>query len=464
MADDRTSTKPAASGWLRLTQKMRSDAFSPQSSVILDERRIAPISKLIEIDLLENGGANARERWVAGQLAALMAHARTHSAFWRKRLNGVKNGDLSRTPPLQREELAQQVSGEGCLPLSGEHGRAALRSTSGSTGRPTSVFVSDMNGAYNELRSIAQCLWDGVDLEQNRLAVRIRPVNNPQGYTIQRGHTWGGPLQAVFATGSNRILTIGGGDPSRVLRELAAEPIGLINAIPSFLREFARAAGARKLRQLGVKTYVALGERIDEDLQDICAQAGIAVHDTYSSEEIGAIGFSCARTPGAFHIATSNVVVESVAPFIDVGGEKVGTLLVTHLHSYATPLIRYALGDIGQVAGRCACGHGGPTITRLQGRLMSLLKLPSGERRALIVRTRDLMMLADVREFRLRQTQADLIVLELVTNAPLSEEAREQFERFIVSRAGPEFRAEARALDAIDWGPGPKRLDFRCEV
>ena len=49
------------------------------------------------------------------------------------------------------------------------------------------------------------------------------------------------------------------------------------------------------------------------------------------------------------------------------GPGETGRVVLTDLHNFATPLIRYEIGDYAEAAGPCPCGRGLPVATRLRG-------------------------------------------------------------------------------------------------
>jgi len=60
-------------------------------------------------------------------------------------------------------------------------------------------------------------------------------------------------------------------------------------------------------------------------------------------------------------------------------GEE-GHILVTNLHSYAMPFIRYDMEDIGTLAGEpCSCGRGLPLLESLEGRVNDMVRTPEGK-------------------------------------------------------------------------------------
>ena len=55
-------------------------------------------------------------------------------------------------------------------------------------------------------------------------------------------------------------------------------------------------------------------------------------------------------------------------------------MVVTDLHNFATPLIRYEIDDYAEVGEPCSCGRGLPVIKSVLGRVRNMLTLPSGEK------------------------------------------------------------------------------------
>ena len=43
---------------------------------------------------------------------------------------------------------------------------------------------------------------------------------------------------------------------------------------------------------------------------------------------------------------------------------EIGRLVVTRLHHFATPLLRYDIGDYAEVGDACPCGRGLPVLRR----------------------------------------------------------------------------------------------------
>ena len=59
---------------------------------------------------------------------------------------------------------------------------------------------------------------------------------------------------------------------------------------------------------------------------------------------------------------------------------EIGRVVVTALQNFATPLIRYEVGDYAEASAPCPCGRGLPVIRRIMGRVRNLLVLPDGKK------------------------------------------------------------------------------------
>ena len=99
----------------------------------------------------------------------------------------------------------------------------------------------------------------------------------------------------------------------------------------------------------------------------------IPVYDMYGANDGGILTCECTAHNG-YHINTNNCYVET---FVNEFGMT--ELLLTNLNSYGFPLIRYRVGDLGNIQdGNCSCGLPWPRITDLKGRTRDMIKLRNG--------------------------------------------------------------------------------------
>jgi len=138
--------------------------------------------------------------------------------------------------------------------------------------------------------------------------------------------------------------------------------------------------------------------------------------------------------------------------------------LVTHLHSYATPIIRYDIGDFAQLEDRCRCGHDGPTITNIFGRGKHFLRHPNGKLLPFYISTRVLLETVDFKECRVRQLEIDTITIEIGGRESITADEEENLKKLIIKATDPAFNIDVKPVKEIDWSENPKRLFFSSSV
>lgn len=142
--------------------------------------------------------------------------------------------------------------------------------------------------------------------------------------------------------------------------------------------ELARYINRNRLRTWPAIPTVCGAERVTpRDRADLEAAFG-PVFDVYGCREVMMIAGECEVHDG-LHISMENLVVEIVVT--ENGRERparegeTGEVVLTDLHNYGMPFIRYANGDVATAgpSERCACGRTLPRIRSVQGRISETL-------------------------------------------------------------------------------------------
>jgi phenylacetate-CoA ligase len=132
----------------------------------------------------------------------------------------------------------------------------------------------------------------------------------------------------------------------------------------------------------------------------------------------------------------------------------IGRVVITPLHSFAMPLLRYEIGDEAEPGDACPCGRGLPVLTRVVGRTQDYLVLPSGERRRFDLPHYRLARVMPVREFQVAQRSLSEVELRLVVSRTLTAD-EEDVVRGVLRDAFPEFAC------TIDYRPSLPRTRRR---
>lgn len=89
------------------------------------------------------------------------------------------------------------------------------------------------------------------------------------------------------------------------------------------------------------------------------------------------IASECERNDG-LHVNADHLCVE-LAPPVAEGTDMRCEVLLTDLHNYGMPLMRYANGDLAtRQKGNCNCGRALPLLAAIDGRTMDALRSPGG--------------------------------------------------------------------------------------
>ncbi len=442
-------------------------AFSETPMTFCNSEHKRVLSSITDILIVETGDRVARENWQAAQLRNLLAHAAQRSAFWRQRIGTRKsyaNVKLAALPAFTRAELREQIVREGSLlPPDGPE-PINKHATSGSSGVPAEFFVTGMNVHYNGIRGAAQYLIDGRDLSANRLRLKTGLVNDPCGFTVSKGEAAHG-LPGFLRGSTHKTITYTLPDLPALCAELRRDHAGYLISPPGPVVTLLQFAGADFFREIGVAAWVSLGGRPFPHIRQAFAAVDIPTTANYSCEEVGIIAHECPTTPEFYHISTSNVIVEiDESEPVDINGERAGRVLVTHLHSYATPFIRYDVGDVASLHKSCPCGHRGPVLSNIYGRSKQLLKHPDGRLSPFFIPGSEMVAISAISEFRIRQIELQTIVAEIAAPEALSAAKIDAFRELIRSYAGDDFDIQIRQVPRIDWGADTKRLGFRNEL
>jgi phenylacetate-CoA ligase len=451
--------------WLDFSEvPLKNRAFSEKSMSFIEEPTKSALGAIIELAAIETGNRTACEHWQHKQLQNLLEHAAQRSPFWRQRIGKKKFKEIlpSALPILGRSDVVKQVETEGSL----LPGFSRKHATSGSSGTPVPFFVSEMNGRYNDLRSIAQFFIEGRDLTLNITLLKSSwQSRTKEGFVVEKKPSWLGPLNSLLRIGNFKKISYSRPNRKLLFKELMKDPIGYLFIQPSLVESLFYDGDISFLGENATAMFIPTGEEADRNLRDKFVAAGIPVRANYSSEEVGLIASECKDCPENFHVAQSNVIIEvDHRDNVIVGSNTLGRVLVTHLHSYATPFVRYDVGDFATLSEGCGCGHDGPVLSNIYGRKKRLIKHPDGSVSRFTMSAARILKIVKCDEYRIRQTTLNTIEVEIGGVHQLTVDQLAALESLFKQRAGEEFQIRISVVRNINWGNNAKRLAFNSEV
>lgn len=361
------------------------------------------------LDLLraQREGEAALARRQAVRLDALVAHARSQTAFYRGHYAALPSGRarLEQLPPVTKPELMARFDEwvsdpavtravvEEFIAQPGRVGQPLLGhyfvcATSGTTGEP-GLFVHDpaAMAVYRSFSVRADLMWLSVGDWRALACRRFR-----WAAVVGTGGHFGGEAwmeyerrRSVWRRHTYRVFSVQ--DPlSALVRELDDFDPAIVTCYPSAAALLAeqQAAGRLHLRPAVFETG---GESTTPGIRGLLeATWGRAVRDVYAASEFNPLAFECGER--WLHVNSDWAVLEPVEADLTPTekGSRSFTVLLTNLANRVQPIIRYDLGDsVVERPGPCLCGSPLQAI-RVTGRRDDLLVLRAagGERVVLV--------------------------------------------------------------------------------
>ncbi len=396
----------------------------------------------------------------AQQIDLLAAHAYANSPFWRARLTAAGMGAhadwFTSLPLLTRADARTAGPALFAHPVPPGHGDIHRLTTSGSTGTPLTIEKTDAALLFWNAMTLRDSLWHRRDLRGKLAVIRV-------GKTPGVASSWG-PSYEGYVTGPC-VMFDARSDVDTQLDWLSAEQPNVLLTHASNLRALALRGIERNVTLPQLREARSFSEQVAPDLRDKVRQAwDVPVSDLYSANEVGYVALQCPDS-GLYHIQAEDVLVE----IIDDDGQpcghgESGRVIVTSLHNFAMPLLRYELGDYATVGPPCSCGRTLPTIERILGRTRNMLRLPGGRTAFPGFPMGVLAGLRVIRELKMIQHSLDEIEIELVLERPLTHNEELTLTEAVCRRLQHPFQIRLTPVPEISRGTSHKREDFECRV
>jgi phenylacetate-CoA ligase len=366
----------------------------------------------------------ALDRLKLANLRSLLLHAAANVPYYREVFRSLRFdaravtslSDLEALPVLTRDTIRERYDD---LIDPGHRGRTIQKQTSESTGSPVRFEYCN-------------------DSESWRQAVRLRAYR-------WAGYRQGLPTIHYWGTGTRvaRGLRV---DLDRALRRevyvdaalqdedamrRTAERIArmkphAIVAYTQALACFARWVLDRGARDWGDIVVIGGAEpMLSRDRAVLERVFGPKVYETYGSRETMLIASECERRAG-LHVAEENVIVEIARDGRVAPPGEAGDVVVTDLHNYGMPFIRYVNGDVACFSRsvRCGCGRELQRLARVDGRVADTMRTKTG---APVPGMVFISLLnaheAEIREFQAVQKASGAVELRVVPGRNWSESA-----------------------------------------
>jgi phenylacetate-CoA ligase len=400
------------------------------------------------------------------QLLILLNFAREKSLYYRDLLDGIELNnprDLAdniwqNIPLTRRVDLQTNSEQMRCKDLPQDHLPVTEHTTSGSTGNPVTFLTNPVTGIFHNALNLRLHFWHSRDLSSCVTSIRAGGPSyseeaKPRGWA--RGYRTGPMYSLDIQTPADvQLEWIRNHKPDR----LVTYPSNVLQLAEASINE---GVGIPTLKEIGT-----LGEVVNDRVREAARRAwGVPVVDAYSCSEVGFLAIQCPERDDIYHVQSESVLLE----IIDENGRackvgELGRVVITDLHNFAQPLIRYEIGDYAEAGAPCSCGRGLPTLRRIVGRSRNLLMLKGGRRILPNFRIRQWPSIAPISQAQIVQKSVEHIEVRAVCHRDLSAEEESRLSEYIRGTLGIPLRITFVYLNEILRPSSGKIEDFICLV
>jgi phenylacetate-CoA ligase len=399
-------------------------------------------------------------------LGKLASFAFAHSPFYRERLKPLFHGthapDLRRwadIPILTRAEVEREIDRINPSQVPDELGPVLSVKTSGTTGERFSFRNSYL------ARMAAACMmqrlyrWKGFDLSAPLAS--IRPYDSeerryPEGVTEERW-AYPGPPAPHYTIDVRAPV-------AELIDWLARRRPTYLLTFPSIAHEIALHPDAAQVAKLGLKGIAGISEIVLPELRSIVRERlGCEIAQFYACAEIGCIAVQSPLDETCLVCEETALVELLDDDGKPVGPGETGRVVLTGFYNYATPFIRYAIGDIATWAvGTCPSGRALRRLQRIEGRTRNALIAADGRRIwPAAILTPMLFEYLPGRQFQIRQPGPDRIELLVPASGRATEPDRDRLTEYFSTLLG---RPISLTVISVERAPRSVAGKFECVI
>lgn len=334
--------------------------------------------------------------------------------------------------------------------------------TSGSTGVAVRLMGTFDTTCYWQALSMREHLWHQRDFSKTLAAIRWAKRNEALPPLGETNKHWGSVTEGIINTGAGFFLNIASSTQSQLKWLQMINPHYLLS-YPSQLKIVLQEIIDQKILLQNLLEIRSLGETVDPELISMSKNYPVKFTDIYSSEEFGIIAIQCPEYHN-YHVQSENVIIEILNDDDKPSalGEE-GRIILTSLHNFATPLLRYDIGDYAQLDTACPCGRDAlPTIKKICGRKRNRIIFPNGESRFPYLGEREEYrhITKAVKKFQMIQHDLKKIECKLVVDNPLTPDQKNRYSKLIKKNLGYPFDIELTFHSDIPRQPNGKFEEF----
>ncbi len=401
------------------------------------------------------------------QLRRLINNAYHNVPYYRRIFDGHRIkpqdirtvSDLPSIPITSRTDL-QKLPLQDRLASGVDERKLIVRKTSGSTTEPLVVLRTWFEESLLMAFIYRSYHYSGLRMRDRRAHIKLRPQGQKQCYQLFN--------RVLQALGLHRHLIVSFLEEQNfILNQLKKFHPDVIQGYPGVLSRIA-VMMSHENRRFFQPRFIITGAEVLTPLMRERISEGFKtrVFDFYASHEFNLLAWECRET-GEYHTCDDSVILEVVKNGQPADQGERGEVVVTNLHSFAMPFIRYRLGDIVTKGSEiCKCGLPFSTIRKIQGRMTDYFSLPGGR----MIHPYEIVLLIVrgnfpwIRQYQLIQEKIERIILRIVVSENATPHELTRLKEVVGSVIGPGVGLWIEQVQEIELEPSGKFQSCRSLV
>ncbi len=392
------------------------------------------------------------------KLQKLLHYVLKHNDYFIEKYKGYDPfNDFSSLPILSKEELRSNYKQ---LVTPNADKRMDLAKTSGSTGVPIKFYRDRVLFGYTLASIYRAHRWYGIDIGSKECMLWGVPIGLKNRFIVKtKDFLLNRFREKEFNLNTNTLIHI----YDKILRERPDYLFGytsMIYEFALFIQDTARDGKALKL-----KIVICTAEMIYDHQRAMIEEVlGCKVVSEYGAAETGIISYECPK--GEHHISDDCVYIEIVDDdFRPLPIGETGKVIVTVLHSFSSPIIRYEIGDYASLSGEdCTCGIHLSLLKNIIGRTSDIIFTPNGKSYHSIILYYILKEYTDkwggVNQFKVYQKKIDQLELHIVKGNEYDKNGELWLKKKIQEKFSTDMQVIFVYPDKIEREPSGKLRDF----
>lgn len=418
-------------------------------------------------------GEYERNQWLApeqiaelqwNKLKALIEHCHREVPYYRSRWNalGIAPGDIrtledyARLPVLTKADIRENLDD---LTATSWRGRMLYKATGGSTGDPLRFGYTRES---HERRSAVMWRgygWSGARMGRRTLYLWGGAVGTPTPAQLRKDR-W---FHAAFGRRMLDSFPMSESNMASYADAIDAYRPEVIVAYVGPLVRLAEWLLATRRPIHRPQSILGAAEALHEHQRDILQRAfGCPAYNTYGCREFMLIAAECEQRNG-LHVNADHLLVETgITPNPQAAAAD---LVITDLHNYGMPFIRYTNGDLATpAAGSCACGRGLPRLARVDGRKLDAIRTRNGHFLPGEFFPHMLKDVPGLQRFQVVQKSLDSLDITLVRGAGFADSGLDYIRHEIAKVLGDAITVNFRFVEQIPVAANGKFRVTICEL